>query len=201
MAPPLPEPRALELAPPEDEDVAAAQPKGEDRIEQILQEAEQADPDAEVAAVAPRKVRTMIVKPDGTLVPREDPAPAAPEAAAPAPAVPEATACRAVGRTRAGTAGGSGGANVTPPSGSSGRPMCLRRWKRCRCRPKRRRRRPKRAAVAEDAAIGRGTRGGSTCRRGTGIGRHSGGCADRAAAPGRAAGRRRRRGQGRQGQA
>src|SRR5690606_13352889 len=28
--------------------------------------------DAEIVAVAPRKVRTMVVKPDGTLVPRED---------------------------------------------------------------------------------------------------------------------------------
>ena len=33
--------------------------------------------DTDVVAVAPRKVRTMVVKSDGTLVPREDPAPAA----------------------------------------------------------------------------------------------------------------------------
>ena len=49
----------------------------------------------EVAAVAPRRVRTMIVRPDGTLVPREEPAAAAPEQpagaaldAAPVAAVP-----------------------------------------------------------------------------------------------------------------
>lgn len=48
--------------------------KSEDRIEPA-----QADGDAsteEVPAVAPRKVRTMVVRPDGTLVPREDPQPA-----------------------------------------------------------------------------------------------------------------------------
>lgn len=53
--------------------------KSEDRIEQILQE-DVGGPDAQVAAVSPRKVRTMIVKPDGTLVAREEPAAAAPEA-------------------------------------------------------------------------------------------------------------------------
>ena len=53
----------------EDDPVVAA--KSEDRIEQILQETENKT-DAEIAAVAPRKVRTMVVRPDGTLVPRED---------------------------------------------------------------------------------------------------------------------------------
>jgi hypothetical protein len=38
-------------------------------------------------SVAPRKVRTMIVKPDGTLVPREEPADPAPAVTAQAPAV------------------------------------------------------------------------------------------------------------------
>lgn len=64
-------------------DVAAAA-KSEDRVEPAL------DTDAtattEVPAVAPRKVRTMVVKPDGTLVPREEPievAAAAPTAEAP----------------------------------------------------------------------------------------------------------------------
>lgn len=38
--------------------------------------------DAEIVAVAPRKVRTMIVRPDGTLVAREDPAPTASTSAA-----------------------------------------------------------------------------------------------------------------------
>ena len=76
---------------PAGEDMAAgALPKGEDRIEQILQEAEN-QTDTEIAAVAPRKVRTMVVKPDGTLVPRDEPEPAQaalpadqPETAAPA---------------------------------------------------------------------------------------------------------------------
>lgn len=57
-----------------DAETAAPQPKGEDRIAEILQEAEEAEQDAAVTAVAPRKVRTIVVKPDGTLVPREEPA-------------------------------------------------------------------------------------------------------------------------------
>jgi hypothetical protein len=61
--------------------------KSEDRIAQVLQESGIDDDGVEVAAVAPRKVRTMIVKADGTLVPREDPEPVAEApAAAPAPA-------------------------------------------------------------------------------------------------------------------
>ncbi|TIP79242.1 MAG: SPOR domain-containing protein, partial [Mesorhizobium sp.] len=69
-------------------DVAAAPaPKSEDRIAQVLQEADQGiDPD--VVAVAPRKVRTMVVKSDGSLVAREDPAPAAPQVAAVEPVDP-----------------------------------------------------------------------------------------------------------------
>jgi hypothetical protein len=60
--------------------------KSEDRIAQVLQESG-VDDSVEVAAVAPRKVRTMIVRADGTLVPREDPEPVAEApAAAPAPA-------------------------------------------------------------------------------------------------------------------
>lgn len=60
-----------------DEDIAAVdEPKGEDRIEQIVQDAED---NPETIAVAPRKVRTMVVKPDGSLVPAE--APAQPETA------------------------------------------------------------------------------------------------------------------------
>lgn len=60
-----------------DEDFAETdEPKAEDRIEQVAEDAEAA---AETLAVAPRKVRTMVVKPDGSLVPAE--APAKPEAA------------------------------------------------------------------------------------------------------------------------
>jgi hypothetical protein len=79
----------------EEETAAAPSGKSEDRIEQILQEAE-TQTDAEIVAVAPRKVRTMVVKPDGTLVPREDEPGAAASPAEPAEtvaaAVPEAAA-------------------------------------------------------------------------------------------------------------
>jgi hypothetical protein len=58
--------------------------KNEDRISQIVQDSA-ADPDTEIAAVAPRKVRTMVVRPDGTLAPREVQAPVAQAPAQPAP--------------------------------------------------------------------------------------------------------------------
>lgn len=64
----------------------AAAPKSEDRVQQAI-EADQPVSDDETAAVAPRKVRTMVVRPDGSLVPREDPAPA-PQVAATEPADP-----------------------------------------------------------------------------------------------------------------
>ncbi|TIW30168.1 MAG: SPOR domain-containing protein, partial [Mesorhizobium sp.] len=67
---------------------AAPAPKSEDRIAQVLQEADKGT-NPEVVAVAPRKVRTMMVKPDGSLVAREDPAPeAASQVAAAEPADP-----------------------------------------------------------------------------------------------------------------
>jgi len=55
---------------------AVAQPKSEDRIEQPPQAASPVEAE-ETAVVAPRRVRTMVVRPDGTMVPREDPAPVA----------------------------------------------------------------------------------------------------------------------------
>lgn len=95
----------VDVTPPamEEEDVAVAPSgKNEDRIEQIVREAEN-QTDDELVAVAPRKVRTMVVKPDGTLVEREDepgepagtvaaavPAPAAPESTGALPAAPKA---------------------------------------------------------------------------------------------------------------
>ncbi|TIO50705.1 MAG: SPOR domain-containing protein [Mesorhizobium sp.] len=66
---------------------AAPAPKSEDRIAQVLQEADKGTGN-DVVAVAPRKVKTMMVKPDGSLVPHEDPAPAAPKVAATEPADP-----------------------------------------------------------------------------------------------------------------
>jgi len=94
----------MDVAPPavEEDDAATASGKSEDRIEQIVQDVENV-PDSEIVAVTPRKVRTMVVKPDGTLVPREDEPAAAPSneqtdtiaaatpEAAPASAIPEAT--------------------------------------------------------------------------------------------------------------
>lgn len=57
---------------------ATPAPKSEDRIAQVLQDSDQG---TNVVAVAPRKVKTMVVKSDGSLVAREDPQPAAPVAA------------------------------------------------------------------------------------------------------------------------
>ncbi|WP_027052147.1 SPOR domain-containing protein [Mesorhizobium erdmanii] len=65
----------------------APAPKSEDRIAQVLQDADKGT-NTDVVAVAPRKVRTMVVKSDGSLVPREDVAPAAPQVAAVEPADP-----------------------------------------------------------------------------------------------------------------
>ena len=68
-------------------DSAAPAPKSEDRIAQVLQDTENGNT-ADVVAVAPRKVRTMVVKSDGSLVPREDSAPTAPQMAAAEPTDP-----------------------------------------------------------------------------------------------------------------
>ncbi|MBZ9738287.1 SPOR domain-containing protein [Mesorhizobium sp. CO1-1-4] len=68
-------------------DTAAPAPKSEDRIAQVLQDADKGN-NNDVIAVAPRKVRTMVVKSDGSLVAREDPAPAAPQVAAAEPTDP-----------------------------------------------------------------------------------------------------------------
>lgn len=93
----------VDVAPPamEDDDMMMSG-KSEDRIEQIVRDAEDSS-DAELVAVAPRKVRTMVVRPDGTLVPREDEpgdatadtmstaTPSLPEAEAPVALAPAAT--------------------------------------------------------------------------------------------------------------
>ncbi|MBZ9794718.1 SPOR domain-containing protein [Mesorhizobium sp. ES1-4] len=68
-------------------DNAAPTPKSEDRIAQVLQEADKGT-NNDIVAVAPRKVRTMVVKPDGSLMAREDSAPAAPQVAAAEPTDP-----------------------------------------------------------------------------------------------------------------
>src|SRR5690606_28266364 len=85
-----PQNRVVDLSPDEDagDDVAAPLAKSEDRIDPAAQQAAAGDADQDVALVTPRKVRTMIVKPDGTLAPREEVAPAADVAAA-EPADPE----------------------------------------------------------------------------------------------------------------
>ncbi|GAA4112536.1 SPOR domain-containing protein [Aminobacter aganoensis] len=79
-----------------DETADAPLPKAEDRVAQAAQ-ADQPDASTETAAVAPRKVRTMVVRPDGTLVPREDPAPAAVAAAEPNDPAPQRVASEATG--------------------------------------------------------------------------------------------------------
>ncbi|RWK20060.1 MAG: SPOR domain-containing protein [Mesorhizobium sp.] len=81
-------PAGTQAAAPDSAKLAAPAPKSEDRIAQVLQEADKGTSN-DVVAVAPRKVKTMMVKPDGSLVPREDPVPAAPQVAATEPADPE----------------------------------------------------------------------------------------------------------------
>lgn len=77
---------SAEVAEAKGDQQAAPAPKSEDRIAQVLQDADKGG-NNDVVAVAPRKVKTMMVKPDGSLVPREDPAPkiAAAEPTDPAP--------------------------------------------------------------------------------------------------------------------
>src|SRR5690606_23571939 len=83
-----PESRVVDLSPAADEAelAAAPPPKSEDRLEAALPAETGAQ---ETAVVAPRKVRTMVVKPDGSLVPREDPAPAQVAATEPADPAPQ----------------------------------------------------------------------------------------------------------------
>lgn len=59
----------------EEEGAIPPMAKGEDRIEQVIGAAEGAAAAEEVPTVQPRKVRTMIVKPDGSLVPADMPTP------------------------------------------------------------------------------------------------------------------------------
>lgn len=68
-----------------DDEIADIAAKAEDRVDPAVDAQQPATDNTEVAAVTPRRVRTMVVRPDGSLVPREDPAPAAaaePQAAA-----------------------------------------------------------------------------------------------------------------------
>lgn len=82
-------PESAQPAAPASAQPAAPAPKSEDRIAQVLQQdAANTANNNDVVAVAPRKVKTMMVKPDGSLVPREDPAPAAPKVAAAEPSDP-----------------------------------------------------------------------------------------------------------------
>jgi hypothetical protein len=56
-------------------DIIKATPKGEDRLTPS-QDTTRKQADTEILSVTPHKVKTMIVRADGTMVPREDPAPA-----------------------------------------------------------------------------------------------------------------------------
>lgn len=84
---------------------AAAQPpaKSEDRVAQVAQENAGTQ---EGALVTPRKVRTMVVKPDGTLAPREEPAAAPVAASEPADPTPQR-----VSQDQTGTVPQAAGAN------------------------------------------------------------------------------------------
>ena len=72
----------------QDAGAAVASAKSEDRIAPAIGQEAADEASQDVALVTPRKVRTMIVKPDGTLAPREDIAPAAPPVAAAEPTDP-----------------------------------------------------------------------------------------------------------------
>lgn len=86
-------------------DAAAAAAKSEDRLEPAATEAETALAN-DVIAVQPRRVRTMIVRPDGTLVAREEPAaPAAEVPAQPAPAVETTQPVRQIETTQPAASG------------------------------------------------------------------------------------------------
>ncbi|HWK66604.1 MAG TPA: SPOR domain-containing protein [Rhizobiaceae bacterium] len=101
-------------------DEIAAIAKAEDRIEPDTAAGEPGTDNTEVAAVTPRRVRTMVVRPDGTLVPREDPAPAAaaePQAAA--EAIMEAQPAASSAEANASAQQASAGA-ANPAAQSSG---------------------------------------------------------------------------------
>ena len=66
-----PQNRVVDLSP-DESDEAAPVAKSEDRIDPDMQQTAAAETNQDVALVSPRKVRTMIVKPDGTLAPREE---------------------------------------------------------------------------------------------------------------------------------
>lgn len=85
---------------------AAQQPvKSEDRVAQVAQENAGTQ---EGALVTPRKVRTMVVKPDGTLAPREEPVAAPVAASEPADPTPQR-----VGQDQTGTVPQAAGSTGT----------------------------------------------------------------------------------------
>ena len=99
---------AVEGALPLNEDDVAIDvaPKGEDRVEPTA-DLEATGTAEEIAVVAPRKVRTMVVKPDGSLVPREgiveETAVAEPQPGAEASAMQPAESSAAAAKTDGGT--------------------------------------------------------------------------------------------------
>ena len=166
-------------APAMEETAAAPSGKSEDRIEQILQEAEN-QTDAEIVAVSPRKVRTMVVKPDGTLVPRED--------------EPEAAVVSGADRDHRRRRAGSRRADVAPESTAAVRCPNRLRNRRCAACPAGGAA-PPAPAPEETAAAAPPARRSAGCRAGfRGRGDHARDRADRAAASRRPADRRGRRG-------
>ena len=85
------------LAPGIDDEAVAGQPKSEDRIEPDAQAGSPVSAE-ETAVIAPRRVRTMVVRPDGTMVPREEIAPAALEQPMAAGQSPDVASAEAVGQ-------------------------------------------------------------------------------------------------------
>jgi hypothetical protein len=72
------------------QDNALAPVKSEDRLDAEDEQLASASASEDFVALQPRRVRTMVVRPDGTIVPREDPEPAVTEQLAPVAAEPEA---------------------------------------------------------------------------------------------------------------
>lgn len=94
---------------------SSAQPKSEDRIEFSEQDPDGVGASGDLIAVAPRKVRTMVVRPDGTMVPREMPVAEEMVAAAPlAPSLGQGSIPTIDQATP--LAGQEGGANVDTPA-------------------------------------------------------------------------------------
>lgn len=103
------------------DEIAAITGKAEDRVLPSAVSEQPETDNTEVAAVTPRRVRTMVVRPDGTLVPREEPAPAAteePQAAA--SAIMEASVNAPADANAAGSVSAVASPSTAPIAGNAG---------------------------------------------------------------------------------